>query len=262
MELGCLIVDEEPLTRADIRLLLQQQAQFGVIAEADNTADALTLARLHQPDIIFLDIQLPMPAGINLLQQLEYKPTLILCSRSADDAFTAFELNAADFLLKPLRADRFQQALLKACAHVIDKLASQSLATMAAPLLCPSHLTIREPGRFRIVAIEDISWIESAGNYVEIHLYSQSKSLLLRDTMISLQQKLNPNHFARVHRSHIVRKSDILEIRTGDKGDGSIMLKCGTVILMSRRYRDNLSELFGSTTPKPVIGNSHSCYTA
>lgn len=262
MELSCLIVDGEPLARAGIKLLLQQQSQFDITAEADNATDAIALAKLHRPDIIFLDIQLSMMDGIHFVKQLDFKPAIILSSHSANDAFAAFELNAVDFLLKPLSADRFQHALLKACTRVIDRLVAQPQISWADAVTYPNHLTIREPGRFKIVAIEDISRIESAGNYVEIHLYSQSKNLLLRDTMISLQQKLDPTQFTRVHRSHIVRKSDIIEIRAGDRGDGSIVLKCGSVLLMSRRYRDNLSELFGSTAPKHTISNAHSCYTA
>lgn len=244
MKLSCLIVDDEPLARAGIRHLLSQQNQFEIAAEADNGTDALRLAELHQPDIIFLDIQIPGLDGLNVFKQLANKPAVIFCSAYAEHAVAAFELSAVDYLLKPFSAERFQQALFKACGKIIDKLNRGS----SKPAETPSYidrLTIRDPGRLRIVEVNDISWIESAGNYIDIHVYSQRKSYLLRDTMAAIEKKLDPALFARIHRSSIVRKSDIVELRPGDKGDAEVILKCGTVLTMSRRNRNALADLFG-----------------
>lgn len=242
MKLSCLIVDDEPLARAGIRHLLSQQQQFEITAEADNGTEALRLAQLHQPDIIFLDIQMPGLDGLNVLRQLANKPAVIFCSAYAEHAVTAFELSAVDYLLKPFSAERFQQALFKACGKIIHGLSRQ-----ATPQPEPEYIdriTIRDPGRLRIVDVADISWIESAGNYVDIHVYSQQKSYLLRDTMAAIESKLDPALFARIHRSSIVRKSDIVELRPGDKGDAEVVLKCGTSLTMSRRHRAALAGLF------------------
>lgn len=244
MKLSCLIVDDEPLARAGIRHLLNQQQQFEIAAEADNGPEALRLAELLQPDIIFLDIQMPGLDGLNVFKQLASKPAVIFCSAYAEHAVTAFELSAVDYLLKPFSAERFQQALFKACGKIIGKLSRFS--PEAAPATeYVDRLTIRDPGRLRIVEVSDISWIESAGNYVDIHVYSRQKSYLLRDTMAAIEKKLDPAQFARIHRSSIVRKSDIIELRPGDKGDADIILKCGTTLTMSRRHRAALAELFG-----------------
>ena len=243
MKLSCLIVDDEPLARAGIRHLLNQQQQFEIAAEADNGSDALRLAQLHQPDIIFLDIQMPGLDGLSVFKQLASKPAVIFCTAYTEYAVTAFELSAVDYLLKPFSTERFQQALLKACSKIMARL---SRTAEPAPSSYIDRLTIRDPGRLRIVDVSDISWIESAGNYVEIHVYSQAKRYLLRDTMTALEQKLDPALFCRIHRSAIVRKSDIVELRPGDKGDADVLLKCGTVLSLSRRYRAALSELFGN----------------
>ncbi|MCS4308332.1 two-component system LytT family response regulator [Rheinheimera pacifica] len=244
MKLSCLIVDDEPLARAGIRHLLSQQQQFEVAAEADNGTDALRLAELHQPDIIFLDIQMPGLDGLNVFKQLANKPAVIFCSAYAEHAVTAFDLSAVDYLLKPFSAERFQQALFKACGKIIDTLGRSSEKAEQSNNYI-DRITIRDPGRLRIVEVDDISWIESAGNYVDIHVYSQQKSYLLRDTMAAIQSKLDPAVFARIHRSSIVRKSDIIELRPGDKGDAEVVLKCGTLLTMSRRHRAALAELFG-----------------
>lgn len=244
MKLSCLIVDDEPLARAGIRHLLNQQHQFEIAAEADNGTDALRLAELHQPDIIFLDIQMPGLDGLNVFKQLANNPVVIFCSAYAEHAVKAFELSAVDYLLKPFSPDRFQQALLKACSRIIERLnRSQPVAVAESSYI--DRITIRDPGRLRIVEVTDISWIESAGNYIELHVYSQRKSYLLRETMAALEKKLDPAIFARIHRSSIVRKSDIVELRPGDKGDADVILKCGTVLTMSRRHRPALAELFG-----------------
>lgn len=242
MKLSCLIVDDEPLARAGIKNLLNQQ--FEITAETDNGNDAIRLAALHQPDIIFLDIELSDRDGFNILRQLPGNPTVILCGESPDLALSALDSIAVDYLLKPFNEIRFHKALFKACVNIINK-ASRMVSKGKVPTPYLERLTIREPGRLRIVEVSDISWIESAGNYIELHVYPQPKKYLLRDTMTALQQKLDPAEFVRVHRSSIVRKSDIVELRPGDKGDASIILKCGTVLTMSRRYRDNLADLFG-----------------
>lgn len=244
MKLSCLIVDDEPLARAGIRHLLSQQGQFEIAAEADNGAEALRLAALHQPDIIFLDIEMPGLNGLKVFEQLAGKTEVIFCSAYANYAVTAFELSATDYLLKPFSAERFQQALFKACNKIIEKLSRLPFQPAPAAEYI-DRITIRDPGRLRIVEVDDISRIESAGNYIEIHVYSQSKSYLLRDTMTAIERKLDPAVFARIHRSSIVRKSDIVELRPGDKGDAAVILKCGTVLTMSRRHRAALAELFG-----------------
>ena len=243
MKLSCLIVDDEPLARAGIKYLLSQQQQFEITAEADNGNDALRLAELHQPDIVFLDIQMPGLDGLSVFKQLTNKPAVIFCSAYAEYAVNAFELSAVDYLLKPFSPERFQQALLKACSKIIHRLSNNQPNDTASEYV--SRLTIRDPGRLRIVEVSDISWISSAGNYVDIHVYPQQKNYLLRDTMAAIEKKLDPAIFARIHRSSIVRKSDIVELRPGDKGDADVILKCGTVLTMSRRNRSALAELFG-----------------
>lgn len=247
MKLSCLIVDDEPLARAGIRHLLKQQEQFIIAAEADNGNDALRLAELHKPDIIFLDIEMPGLNGINVFKSLTSQPEIIFCTAYADYAVNAFELSATDYLLKPYTSERFQQALFKAFAKIMTQLSRAAINQQ--PRQSNEHflqrLTIREPGRLRIVDVNDISWIESAGNYIEIHTQPQQKSYLMRETMANIEQKLDPALFARIHRSSIVRKNDIVELRPGDKGDAEVILKSGQQLVMSRRHRHALTEFIG-----------------
>ncbi|MDX3772643.1 LytTR family DNA-binding domain-containing protein [Chromatiaceae bacterium AAb-1] len=251
MKLRCLIVDDEPLARMGIRHLLSKQPQFDIVGEAHNGIEALALIEQYRPHIIFLDVQMPGMTGIQVLENLEFRPAVIFCSAYADYAVSAFEQNALDYLLKPVSPERFNQALLKASHYIIQQLSQEQLqqpVQQPEPSSYASHITIRDPGRLRILDIDDISWIGSAGNYIEIHTYPERKSFLQRDTMANLEKKLNPKIFARVHRSAIVRKSDIVELRPTDKGDAGIILKDGTQLILSRRNRQVLSELLNTSS--------------
>lgn len=245
MKLRCLIVDDEPLARAGIRHYLASQPQFDIVAEADNGFDAIRQIALHRPHIIFLDIQMPGLTGFEVVQHIDFKPAIIFCSAYSEHAVTAFELSAADYLLKPFTQERFNQALLKASHSIIQQLSLQQHTQIAQDKPYAERITIRDPGRLRILDIDEISWIESAGNYVQIHIYQDKKSFLQRDTMASLEKKLDPAIFARIHRSAIVRKADIVELRPGDKGDADVILRCGTQLTLSRRNRQVLSDLLG-----------------
>ena len=219
------------------RLRTEQDA-----AEADNGTEALRLAELHQPDIIFLDIQMPGLDGLKVFKQLASKPAVIFCSAYAEYAVTAFELSAVDYLLKPFSAERFQQALFKACGKIIDKLNRGGSKPEAIPSYI-DRLTIRDPGRLRIVEVSDISWIESAGNYIDIHVYSQRKSYLLRDTMAAIEKKLDPALFARIHRSTIINLGQVKDIEALDSGDYEVRLHNGQQLTLSRRYRERFKAM-------------------
>ena len=246
-----IIIDDEKRARLNLSLLVDEYCKnVEVVAECENLPEGVKAIRKHQPDLVLLDIEMPGHSGLELLDffdENEVKFKIIFTTAYHEYALEGFNLNVTDYLLKPFSAERFQQALFKACGKIIDKLNRGPSKPVETPTYI-DRLTIRDPGRLRIVEVNDISWIESAGNYIDIHVYSQRKSYLLRDTMAAIEKKLDPALFARIHRSSIVRKSDIVELRPGDKGDAEVILKCGTVLTMSRRNRAALAELFGHLT--------------
>lgn len=252
MNYRCLIVDDEPLARASIRYLLAEHADMDIVAEAENGQQALEAIEQLQPELLFLDIDMPGMDGLELLQQLVQPPVVVFCTAYAEHAVTAFELSAQDYLLKPFSDERFLQ-MLNRCRQKLqqrDTLSWQQLQLISQQLAAKSgykeKVIIRDPGRVKIIQVKDISWVTSSGNYVEFHLHNDERSYLLRETMTRLEQQLDPSIFARVHRCTLVRKSDIIELRPGDKGDATLVLKNGQLVQMSRNYRHVLQELFES----------------
>lgn len=248
--LNVLIADDEMLARETVKLLLENETDIGDILMAENGNQALVLAEAHQPQIIFLDIEMPGMSGIELAKLLPPQCVVIFATAYNEYAVTAFELNAIDYLLKPFDDERFYQALDRArqrlkdeqledyskISEVIQQMLSEKQKTFR------ERLVIRDPGRIRLIDVEWINFITGAGNYAEIHL-NNGKKILHRETLAALEEQLDPQVFVRIHRSSIVRRSCICELRPNDKGDYSVILQSGEVLTLSRRNRAKLEEL-------------------
>lgn len=249
--INVLVVDDEPLARDSIKVLLGKLSDVNLMGEASDGASALALIDQLKPDLVFLDIQMPVMTGIELARLLSQGPHIIFTTAYDQYALEAFEVQAIDYLLKPFDDERFFKALGKAR----ERINSQQLPdyTQLMQLLDTQpdkyldKVIIRDPGRIRILHLDEVCWIGGAGNYVELHLFEKGKSVLHRDTMTSMEEKLDPKVFIRIHRSSIVRISEVCELRPNDKGDYSVWLKNGEKLTLSRRHKHKFQDILGQS---------------
>lgn len=244
-----LVADDERLARQAITLPLQRLPDIGEVLEASNGNEALLLAEQYQPDVVFLDIQMPGLSGLQVAKCLDDHFAVVFVTAYQEYAITAFELNAIDYLLKPFNEDRLFCSLDKALHKVhevkqgLEPLMGGS-ASHSDSSQYKNRLAIKEPGRIRLIDVEDINYIIGAGNYAEVHLMD-GRAILHRETMTSLEHQLDPAVFVRIHRSSIVRYGNIVELRPNENGDYSILLKQGQTLTLSRRNKHKLAFLLG-----------------
>jgi two-component system LytT family response regulator len=249
-----LIVDDEPLARRNIRLLLERDPQIDIIGECRNGKEAVAAIRNFTPELIFLDIQMPEMDGFDVLEQVGAEQIHAIVFVTAFDkyALKAFEVHALDYLLKPFDDARFQKALQTAKSQIeqreIDKLTKKLLALLedrlnTRELLSQertylSRLMIKLTNRVILLNVNEIDWIEADGNYAKLHV--GRKSHMLREKMHDLESRLDPEQFVRIHRSIIVNLDRIKELYPHFNGDYMIVLADGTQLKLSRSRREHL----------------------
>lgn len=243
------LVDDEPPARRKLRHLLSSETDFAVIGEAGSGSQAVEMLDRLQPDLTFLDIQLPDSTGFDILESLERRDAMQVVFVTAHDDFAvkAFEVHAIDYLLKPVEPSRFAQCLNRirrsAEAGNTARLASRLNELVANLRSNPAYarrLLIQENGRSLFLEVKRIDWIEAARNYVCIH--SSDRTYITRNTLDCLAGKLDPAVFRRINRSEIVNVDRIAEVRSWFHGDQKILLKTGAELKWSRRYRTNSLE--------------------
>lgn len=252
MMISVLVADDEYVARETIKYLLKNQPDIGEIVEAENGNQVLELCQEREFDIIFLDIQMPGHTGIELAEKISSNSVIIFATAYDQYAIEAFDLNAIDYLLKPYDDDRFYHALEKAK----KQLSKQSTTDFKQVSLLIQQLTensdkkyknrlvIKEPGKIKLVDVDQIEYIQGAGNYADIFFFDGSH-ILHRETLTSLEKQLDPDFFIRIHRSSIVRKDSVKELRANDNGDYTVIVKSGQQLTLSRRNRDKLEALIG-----------------
>lgn len=244
-----LIVDDEPLARQRLRSLLAAATDVEVIAEAGDGPSAVAQIERSAPDLVFLDVQMPELDGFDVVARVgpARMPPVVFVTAFDAYALRAFEVHALDYLLKPFDEDRFAQMLdhvrTSLRRDAVDGLAKRLDALLAAHGERPvsQHLLARAPGRVRIVRVDEIDWIAAAGNYIEVHAGRETH--LVHETLTAAAQRLPRVDFRRIHRSTIVRLDRVIEVHAGFRGDGAVVLRDGTRLAFSRRYRDELREL-------------------
>jgi two-component system LytT family response regulator len=246
-----LIADDEPLARRGIRQLLEPEADFEIVGEAANGLLALSCCRELSPDLIFLDIQMPLLDGFSFLERLGAGalPEIVFVTAYDEHALHAFEAGALDYVLKPTDPERFRKTLERVRRRILagesvqleNKLASLISNLRAPGENYPERIAVRENERIRFLEVEKIDWISSQGNYVEIH--AAGEKFLVRETMDGIEKKLNPRSFLRIRRSAIVRIGQIKELRPLFGSEFEVVLKNGLRLNSSRRYRKNLDAL-------------------
>ncbi|GHG58928.1 hypothetical protein GCM10010919_01010 [Alishewanella longhuensis] len=202
--------------------------------------DIISYPEFQQPVLLFCDMDNLSIREVETVVATAALPGLVLFSSRLRHGITALKLGALDLIIKPITLKRLSLMLTKLTAFQVNQQYNQRPESSDYP----TRLTIREPGRLKIINIDDICRISSAGNYVEIHVYPQNKVYLQRNTLSAVMEKLDPTIFARIHRTSIVRKDDIVELRPGYQGDAEVLLRCGTKLIMSRRYRHTLFDFF------------------
>jgi two-component system LytT family response regulator len=246
-----LIVDDEPLARRGIRQLLESEIDFEIVGEAGNGREAISAVQKHSPDLIFLDIQMPLLDGFSFLEKMGAGnlPEIVFVTAYDEHAVRAFEAGAIDYVLKPTDPERFQKTLNRVRSRVLsgeNKFLENKLADLLKDLKPPAEnylerIAVKENERIRFLNVEKIDWISSQGNYVEIH--SDGEKNLVRETMDGIENKLNPKKFVRIRRSAIVSVEQIKELHTLFAGEFEVVLRNGVKLSSSRRYRKNLDAL-------------------
>jgi two-component system LytT family response regulator len=230
------LVDDEPPACRKLRHLLASEIDFSVVGEASTGAEAVETIDRLQPDLVFLDIQLPDCSGFDVIEALEHWHAQIVFVTAYDDfALRAFEVHALDYLLKPVDPSRFAQALTRVRSAPLAGQWDQLVASLRSERIYLRRLLIQEGDRSIFLEADRIDWIEAARNYLCIH--SGSKTYILRGSLEALSAKLDPSAFQRINRSEIVNIHRISELRTGTHGDAKIRLKDGQELRWSRRYR-------------------------
>src|SRR4029079_1505844 len=248
-----LVIDDEPLARDMIREMLAGDSEVEIVAECANGREAVEAIRSLSPDLIFLDIQMPELGGFEVLESFEANqvPYVIFATAYDQYAVRAFEVHAFDYLLKPFDRERFDVAWQRVKEQIkVDQSGDRErhiLALLEKLKSGPRHLerlVIKNGGRVFFLNVQDVYCIESEGNYVRV--YDKQKGYLLRETISSLEEQLDPRQFRRIHRSAIVKIDRIKEMQPWFHGEYRIIMENGKELTLSRNYRANFQGAVGN----------------
>jgi len=247
--LSVLIADDEPLAREGIRLLLQDE-EAEIAGEAASGKEALKQINYFKPDLVYLDVQMPEMDGFEVLSALEAEslPYIIFVTAYDQYALRAFEVNAIDYLLKPLDEERFRISFQRA-KSMIEKEERKDLRENLQALRgylkrkTPERILVKTGGRIYFIRVPEIDWIEAQGNYVLLHVGKESH--LIREPIGELEAQLQGGGFLRIHRSTLVNVERIRELRQLLHGDYRVWLHDGTQLTLSRRYRNKARDVLG-----------------
>jgi len=251
MKINTLIVDDEPLARDRVRRFLRDEHDIQIIGECGNGREAVRAIKEQRPDLVFLDIQMPEKNGFEVVKALDEKamPAVIFVTAYDQYAIQAFDVHALDYLLKPFNRERLHKAVEHARSQIETKRIGQldeRLASLIKDLKTEKkyleRLVVKSVGRVFFLKVDDIDYIEAAGNYVKLHAGRESH--MIRETMNGIEAKLDPDKFFRIHRSTVVNIDRIKELHPMFSGDYAVILRNGTELALSRNYRERLLELF------------------
>ena len=245
MKLRAVIIDDEPIARSRLRRFLDTDPDIEVIGECGDGGAAVEVIRNERPDLAFLDVQMPEMGGFEVVERvgIEHMPVTIFVTAYDKYALRAFDVHALDYLLKPFGKARFEEALSRAKEHIAGSLNREALSRVVAmlrpelsPKQYPHQLPVNLHGRVVFVSTAEIDWIEAAGNYARLH--AGSRQFEVRETLTSIENKLDPQTFMRIHRSTIVNVRRIKEIHPWFGGHHLVVLNDGRELRMSRYQRD------------------------
>ena len=240
--LKILVVDDEALARRRLVDLLGKVDAVAVVFEAADGAAAVQAIAEHRPDVVFLDMQMPGPSGLDVVDMVgaQRMPLTVFVTAYDRYAIQAFEANALDYLLKPFSDERFEAAMQRILARLDERRPAPAAQEEPARW---DRLAVKSAGATHIVKTADIDWIEAVGVYV--NLYVKGKALLYRAPIHLLADKLDPAHFVRIHRSAIVNIESIVRLEPISHGEFDVVLKDGGRTKVSRTYRAQLEKRLG-----------------
>jgi two-component system LytT family response regulator len=257
--LRAIIVDDEVLGRRAVKQQLDRHADVRVLAQCATGAEAARAIASLDPDVVFLDIQMPGGSGFDVVREIGAggRPAIIFVTAFDEHAVEAFEVNAVDYLLKPLDPARFDEALRRARARlaegapadvgdgVLSALGALAVARAGTPRPRPRSVPIREGDRTILVRIDEIDWVEAAGNYLHVHAGQGRRTIVTRATLQGFAESLADPRFLRVHRSAVVNADAVLEIESAGRGMYVLSLRGGGKVETSYHYRGAVGALIG-----------------
>jgi two-component system LytT family response regulator len=251
-KIRALIVDDELLARKFIRRMLKHDPEFEIAGESSNGKEAVQMIRAQQPDVVFLDVQMPEMDGFAVLEAvgLGELPDIVFTTAYESYAIRAFELHALDYLLKPFDQERFRDAIKYAKERLRSRHQEDGRSQIGALLerINSRHayldrLIIRADGRITFLNTREIDWIEADDKYV--HLHTGKGARMVRQTLTAMEAQLDPTKFVRIHRSAMVNIERIKELQPLFNGEYSLLLDDKTKLTLSRKYKDKVFKLLG-----------------
>jgi two-component system LytT family response regulator len=248
-QIRTLIADDQPMARERLAAMLNEEPDVQVVAACASGTEAVSAIQHHQPDLVFLDMQMPELDGLGVIAAVgpERMPSVVFVTGYDEFALRAFDVHALDYLLKPFGRQRFQRALERARDHLSRERAADFAKRLGALVeeVRPSHphaerLMVRSGARVVFVEVRQVDWVEAEGNYVRLHVGDESH--LIRETMHAMEARLGGTQFVRIHRSRIANVHRIREMRLVQNGEYEAVLRNGRALGVSRLYRDKLQE--------------------
>lgn len=242
------IVEDEAPARAKLERWIAELPDFRVAAEAASVDEAIAVVAAAKPDVLYLDIQLGTQSGFDVVAGIrDTHPLIVFTTAYSEHAVRAFDVQALDYLLKPFDRDRFMASIARVRAALsepdrsdVEERVRRLLAGLPGRSAASAQILVRDAERAYFLPVRDINRVAAAGNYVEVH--TGGKVHLVRDSLTGFIAQLDPEEFLRVHRSHVVRLGFIAELRPLFHGDYELLLRDGTLLPLSRRYKALLPE--------------------
>jgi two-component system, LytTR family, response regulator len=241
-----IIIDDEPLARSIVKEYLQKHPQLQIVQECNDGFEGLKAIQEHQPDLVFLDIQMPKINGFEMLELIEQPPAVIFATAFDDYAIKAFEAHAIDYLLKPFNQERFDKAINKWMdqkAINTEKATMDLLETASQSPSQNNRIVVKNGSKIKIIPVHDVQYLEAADDYVKVH--TSEGYFLKNKTMAHFEQTLDAQQFVRSHRSYIVNVQQITRIDPYEKDNHVAILRSGVKVPVSRSGYVKLRDVLG-----------------
>jgi two-component system LytT family response regulator len=239
-----IIIDDEPLARSIVKEYLQKHPQMEVMQECNDGFEGVKAIQQHQPDLIFLDIQMPKINGFEMLELIEQPPAVIFATAFDEFAIKAFEAHAIDYLLKPFNQERFDKAIGKWMEKkTADKATQELLETASQSPSQSNRIVVKNGSKIKIIPVHDVLYLEAADDYVKVH--TNEGYFLKNKTMNHFEQSLDGNQFVRSHRSYIINVQQITRIDPYEKDNHVAILRSGGKVPVSRSGYVKLRNVLG-----------------